>query len=121
MTTIDELAAQVEELSRLVSSLQRTLNPVDASGLPLPTSFRKGSGVLGMDGPHWQIGDSFTVIALDDPDAQDCIYTRDHYGQTTNDISSLTPAEAIQVAGALLAAVRYAGDEMAKRRRKVSA
>lgn len=117
MTTIDELAAQVAELSQLVSSLQQTLNPVDASGLPVPTSFRKGSGVLGMDGPHWQVGKSFTVIAVDDPDSSDCIYTRDHYGQETGDISSLTHAEAIQVAGALLAAVRYTGDELRKRRR----
>jgi hypothetical protein len=107
VTTIDELAAQVSELSQLVSSLQRTLNPVDASGLPVPTSFEKGTGARDMDGPRWQIGKSWTVLALDEPESHDSVYIRSHYGQSTGDIESMSLAEAIQVAGALLAAARY--------------
>jgi hypothetical protein len=71
--TFDELSAKVAELTSQVSFLQSTLNPVDETGLPLPTSKKrdradKHYGRTDIEGPRWQVDTSWTVIAMEDPD-----------------------------------------------------
>lgn len=108
------LEARVAELAAAVDAMRRMLWPVDASGLPVPTSRERD--VTNVDGPRWQVGMGWTVIAETDPADTDGIYLRDYWGQRTGDICSMDPATAIQLAGALLAAARWSGDELRSKR-----
>jgi hypothetical protein len=111
------LEARIEDLARTVRALQSAINPVDASGLPVPTQ-RTGSDITNVEGPRWQVGKNWTVIAMSEPDDEHCVFLRDYFGQSTGDINTISTRDAIQLAGALLAAARYSGDELSRTRGK---
>ncbi|WP_190824744.1 hypothetical protein [Saccharopolyspora pogona] len=120
MTSIDDLADQVFKLTNAVAAIQRQLRPVDEEGLPIPSYMgrsRPDGDPTGIDGPRWQVGGSWTVIAPSDPDLRDGLFLRDYDGQRTGDVGALDIDEALRLAAALVAAARYQQDEMYRKRK----
>lgn len=106
---------QLADLTRQVRALQAALHPIDASGLPVPTCHveRDQTNIAGL---RWKVGGVATVIAMDEPDSTECVYLRNYYGESTGDVDCYTTVDAIQLAGALLAAARASTDQLTKRK-----
>jgi hypothetical protein len=121
VTSIDDLATQVHKLTTAVAAIQRQLRPVDEEGLPHPSYMgksRPNGDPTSIDGPRWQVGSSWTVIAASDPDLRGGLFLRDHYGQRNGDVEALDLDDALGLAATLVAAVRFQQDEMYRKRKE---
>lgn len=110
-----DVAAELAAVRRMLEDHERRLYPIAPGDLPRPTTHVTDQERLGMNGPRWKVSKDWTVLTLDNPDSQDCVYLSRGF-PLTGDIEGLELEEARRLAHALLAAINYYTDDLAKRR-----